>query len=146
MAGGSRCAGVASRRDDADLGRALLAVGVVGAGLGWFSLARDFVAARLPLFLTLAAALAALVVLVLRRRLAARRLRAANQRRLDAQVASTDGMSGPGFERVIARLMARDGFTDVRIPEGAATSALTSSRPATVAQWCTASGTARSAA
>jgi restriction system protein len=33
-------------------------------------------------------------------------------------VASTDGMSGPDFERLVARLLVRDGFTDVRIPGG----------------------------
>ena len=31
---------------------------------------------------------------------------------------STDGMSGPQFERLVARLLQRDRLTDVRIPGG----------------------------
>jgi hypothetical protein len=68
---------VASKRRDVDQARALIGFGAIGAVGGWFSMARDFVAARLPLFLALAAALAVLLVLVFRRRLAARGLRAA---------------------------------------------------------------------
>ena len=109
---------MARKRKDADDAQALLGLGVLAVGLGWASATREFVAARLPLFLLLAAALLALLVLVIRRKLAERRLRVAEQRRLDAQVSSTDGMTGPDFERLIARLLTRDGFTDVRIPGG----------------------------
>ena len=80
--------------------------------------ARDFIATRLPLFVALGAALVVLAVLVLRRRLATAKATAAAQRRLDAEVASTDGMSGSDFEQLVARLMRRDGFTDVRVAGG----------------------------
>lgn len=96
-----------------------MALAVVGAIAGWWGAARDFVLDRLVLFVPLALALFVLLVLVGRRRLADRRTHHARQLRLDAQVDSTDGMSGPDFERPVARLMRRDGFTDVRIPGGA---------------------------
>jgi restriction system protein len=85
---------------------------------GWFEAARDYVTDRLPLFIALGSAVIVLLVLVVRRRLASRRARAARQRVLDAQVASTDGMTGPEFERLVARLLERDGYTAVRIPGG----------------------------
>lgn len=112
---------VASRRKDEDDAQALVALAVVGAfvGAGWWQAARDFMLDRLPLFVALAGALLVLLVLVGRRQVRARRARRARQAQLDAQVGSTDGMSGPDFERLVARLMQRDGFADVRIPGGA---------------------------
>jgi restriction system protein len=110
---------VAARRKDQDTAQALVALAVVGAIAGWWTAARDFVLDRLVFFIPLALALLVLLVLVGRRRVADRRARHARQARLDAQVDSTDAMSGPDFERLVARLMRRDGFTDVRIPGGA---------------------------
>jgi len=55
-------------------------------------------------------------VLVLRRR---GRERAAHQARLDQQVATTDGMSGPDFEQLVARLLRRDGWHHVTVSGGA---------------------------
>jgi len=111
--------GVASRRKDQDDAQALIAVAVVVAvgGAGWWKAAREFMLERLPLFIALAAALLALLALVLRRQLRSRRARHACQLQLDAQVGSTDGMSGPAFERLVARLMRRDGFRD-GVPRG----------------------------
>ena len=106
------------KNSDADTAQALVALVVVGAILGWFETARAFVVDRLPLFVALGTALVVLALIVVRRRIAASRTRAAQQRGLDAQVASTDGMTGPDFERLVARLMQRDGYTDVRIPGG----------------------------
>lgn len=62
-----------------------------------------------------------LLALIVRRRLVSvsSRAGAARQRVLDEQVSSTDGLSGPEFERLVARLLQRDGFGDVRIPGGA---------------------------
>jgi len=54
-------------------------------------------------------------VLVLRQRA---RERAAHQARLDQQVATTDGMSGPHFEQLIARLLRRDGWREVIVSGG----------------------------
>ena len=45
---------------------------------------------------------------------AARGLRAAEQRRLDAEITTTDGMSGPDFERLVARLLVRDGVESLQ--------------------------------
>lgn len=55
-------------------------------------------------------------VLVLRRRA---RERTDRQARLDQQVATTDGMSGPHFEQLIARLLRRDGWHHVTVSGGA---------------------------
>ena len=55
-------------------------------------------------------------VLVLRRRA---RERADRQARLDQQVATTDGMSGPDFEQLVARLLRRDGWQQVTVSGGA---------------------------
>ena len=107
------------RNNDADTAKGLVAL-VVGASVfGGFEAARDFVLARLSMFVALVAAVAVLLVLVVGRRVAASRKRQERQRVLDAHVGSTDGMSGPEFERLVARLLQRDGFTDVRIPGGA---------------------------
>jgi restriction system protein len=111
---------VASRRNtDADTAQALIALVLVGGLAGWWKSAGGFVQERLPLFVALAAALAILLVLVVRRRLGQRRSRRARQRQLDSHVRSTDGMSGQDFERLVARLLQRDGFNNVRIPAGA---------------------------
>lgn len=107
------------KNNDEDTARAMVALVVVGGVLGWFEAARTFVGDRLPLFLALAVALLVLAVLIVRRRIAASRRRAAHRRGLDARVASTDGMTGPDFEKLVARLMQRDGFMDVTIPGGA---------------------------
>jgi len=55
-------------------------------------------------------------LLVLRRRA---RARTARQAMLDQQIASTDQMSGPDFEHLIARLLRRDGWREVTISGGA---------------------------
>jgi len=117
----ARWSGVAARRrnDEPDGLKALVALAIAGSFLGWWGSARDFVMDRLPLFIALSAALVILLVLVVRRRLAQHRVRQARQRELDSHVASTDGMSGQDFERLVARLLQRDGFSDVRIPGGA---------------------------
>lgn len=107
------------KNNDADTARALVALVVVGAVLGWFEAAREFVTERLPLFVALGVAVVVLLVLVVRRHLAQARRRAARQRLLDAQVGSTDGMTGQEFERLVARLLQRDGYTGVTIPGGA---------------------------
>lgn len=86
---------MAARRKDQDNAQALVALAVVGAIAGWWTAARDFVLDRLVLFIPLAVALLVLLVLVGRRRVADRRARRARQARLDAQVDSTDAMSGP---------------------------------------------------
>lgn len=106
------------KNDDVDTAQAVLAFVVVGGLLGWFTAAQTFVRERLPLFVALAVTVVALLVLVVRRRFVESQLRAARQRALDQHVGSTDGMPGPDFERLVARLMRRDGFTDVRIPGG----------------------------
>jgi restriction system protein len=87
--------------------------------LGWLDLARSFVVDRLPLFAALGLAVLVLLVLVLARHLRQTRLIAARQRQRDAQVASTDTMTGHEFERLVARLLTRDGYTSVRNPGGA---------------------------
>lgn len=115
---GAEAIEVAKKNNDEDRAGALLAIVGVGIVGGWWAAARDFVAARLPLFVALGTAVVVLAVLVLRRRRATARVRAAAQRRLDAEVASTDGMSGADFEQLVARLMTRDGFADVRVPGG----------------------------
>ncbi|HMA47526.1 MAG TPA: restriction endonuclease, partial [Frankiaceae bacterium] len=38
---------------------------------------------------------------------------------LDRQVSTTDGMTGPEFERLVARLLVRDGHTRVQVAGGA---------------------------
>ena len=106
------------RSNDPGPAKALVALVIVGSIGGWFATARDFVVDRLPMFVALGLAVGLLLVLVVRRRIAASRAHAARQRLLDERVGSTDGMSGPQFERLVARLMQRDGFTDVRIPGG----------------------------
>lgn len=109
----------ARRNSEPDGLKALVALGIAGSFLGWWGAARDFVMDRLPLFIALGVAVLVLLVLVVRQRLAERRARLARQRELDSYVGSTDGMSGADFERLVARLLQRDGFTDVRIPGGA---------------------------
>ena len=59
-----------------------------------------------------------LLALVVRRLIVTARANRARQRVLDAQVASTDGMTGKEFEQLVARLFERDGYTNVRIPGG----------------------------
>lgn len=90
----------------------------MGSLLGWFEAARDFVTYRLPLFIALGVALLTLLVLVVQRLIVTARAKAARQRVLDAQVASTDGMTGKEFEQLVAPLFERDGYTNVRIPGG----------------------------
>ncbi|WP_440899916.1 restriction endonuclease [Actinosynnema sp.] len=106
------------KSSDADTAKAIVAFLLVGSFLGWFEVARDFVADRLPLFIALGVALLTLLVLVVRRLLVTARANRARQRVLDAQVASTDGMTGKEFEQLVARLLQRDGYADVRIPGG----------------------------
>lgn len=96
----------------------LIALGVAGSFLGWWDVARQFVLDRLPLFVALGVAVVVLAVLLVRRRLAELRARRARQAELDRHVQTTDGMSGPDFERLVARLLERDGYTSVRIPGG----------------------------
>lgn len=106
------------KNDDVDTAQAALAFVVLGSFLGWSTAARAFVLERLPLFVALVVAALALLLLVFRRTLAEARLRAARQRALDEQVGSTDGMTGTAFEHLVARLLRRDGCTDVRVPGG----------------------------
>lgn len=107
------------RRDDGSGPQALVALAVVGGVAGWWETTRQFVLDRLPLFTALGVALVVLLGLVLRRSFREKRRRDARQRVLDTQVASTDGMSGTDSEKVVARLLERDGFTGVRVPGGA---------------------------
>lgn len=106
------------KSNDADTAKAIVAFLFVGSFLGWFEAARDFVADRLPLFIALGVALLTLLVLVVRRLIVTARANRARQRVLDAQVASTDDMTGKEFEQLVARLFERDGYTNVGIPGG----------------------------
>ena len=80
---------------------------------------RSWLAIWWPL-LALAGAVAVVLfiwrVLVLRRRA---RDRTARQAMLDQQIATTEGMSGPDFEQLIARLLRRDGWRQVTVSGGA---------------------------
>lgn len=113
----------ARRNTDFDNAQALVVLVILGGLLGWWKAAGQaagqFVQDRLPLFVGLAVALLILLVLLVRRRRAEHRARRARQRELDSYVETTDSMSGPDFERLVARLLQRDGFRDVRIPGGA---------------------------
>lgn len=104
--------------DANDVAKGILALVFLGFTLGWFEAVREFVADRLPLFIALGVAVLTLLVLVVRRLIITARANAARQCTLDAQVASTDGMTGKEFERLVARLLERDGYTGVRIPGG----------------------------
>ncbi|NAZ83023.1 restriction endonuclease [Kineococcus sp. R8] len=55
-------------------------------------------------------------LVVLRRRARARARRHAE---LDRRVASTDGLTGPAFEQLVARLLRRDGWREVTVSGGA---------------------------
>lgn len=47
-----------------------------------------------------------------------RRQQAKRQAELDRQIATADGMTGPEFERLVGRLLERDGCTDIRVTGG----------------------------
>ncbi len=75
----------------------------------------DHPVAAVTVLVALVGVLAAAGWLVVR----GRRARSARQDALDRNVAVTDGMTGPQFERYVARLMRRDGFRRVTLSGGA---------------------------
>ncbi len=114
---GTEKTGIGRRRDD-DNARvfAVLVVGVVvtgAAGTAW-----RFVEQWWPLFALGGAVVLAGLVMLFRTRRARHRAAEARQRFFDTQVATTDGMTGDQFEDLVARLLARDGHTDVRVIGG----------------------------
>lgn len=114
---GTEKTGMGRRRDD-DNARvfAVLVVGVVvtgAAGTAW-----RFVEQWWPLFALGGAVVLAGLVMLFRTRRARHRAAEARQRFLDTQVATTDAMTGSQFEALVARLLTRDGYTDVRVVGG----------------------------
>ncbi|ABS03990.1 restriction endonuclease [Kineococcus radiotolerans] len=112
---GRRRGGSGSSDDAARLAVAgvvvLILTGAAGAVRSWLAI-------WWPILALTGAVLIVLLVwrlVVLHRRA---RARAAHQALLDRQVASTDGMSGPDFEHLVARLLHRDGWQQVTVSGG----------------------------
>lgn len=106
---------MARRRKDEPNG-AVAVVFLMGAAV---AAGHQFVVQHAALSIAIGVMVLVVLGLALRFALKRRARRLAEQRRLGSFVASTDGMSGPQFEQLVARLMHRDGFTHVRIPGGA---------------------------
>ena len=106
------------RRRSNDDGQ-IFAVVVMGLVLtGAAGTAQRFVEQWWPLLALGALGVAAVLVWLFRRRRARVRAAVARQSLLDTQVSTTDAMTGGEFENLIARLLTRDGFTDVRVLGG----------------------------
>lgn len=107
------------RSDDDSSVRALVALVAILVVTGAAGSAQRLFVRWWPLFALAAVLAVSCLVLLLQRRRAHDRAAAAHQRFLDGQIATTDGMPFREFEALVARLLRRDGWQDVRVCGGA---------------------------
>ncbi len=97
----------------------MVALAVVLGVTGMASAALEFVQRWWPLFALASVGATAVSAVMIRGALARKRAVAHRQRVLSSHIESTATMSPGGFEELIARLLRRDGWLDVRVIGGA---------------------------